>query len=49
MSTMQARQPLAKPTDRAQLYAAHLLPLVNALEASGVDLTTGALTPTSRG
>ena len=49
MSTMQARQPLAKPTDRAQLYAAHLLPLVNALEASGVDLTTGALTPTSHG
>ncbi len=29
ISTMQARRPLAKPTDRAQLYAAHLRPLVD--------------------
>ena len=49
ISTMQARQPLGKPTDRAQLYAAHLLPLVESLKASGIDLTTGALTPTVRG
>jgi tetratricopeptide (TPR) repeat protein len=43
MSTMQARRPLGKPTNRAQLYAAHLLPLVDSLEASGVDLETGAI------
>lgn len=49
MSTMQARQPLGKPTDRARLYAAHLLPLLDSLNASGVDLTTGVLTPTARG
>lgn len=45
MSTMQARRPLAQRTGRAERYAAHVVPLVNALEAAGVDLATGALKP----
>jgi hypothetical protein len=49
MSTLQARRPLARPANRADSYAAHLLPLVENLKASAVDLATGALTPTARG
>jgi tetratricopeptide (TPR) repeat protein len=49
MSTLQARRPLERPANRAKSYAAHLLPLVENLNASSVDLTTGALTPTARG
>ena len=44
MSTMQARRPLENRTAKAELYAAHLAPLVTALLDSGVDLKTGELT-----
>jgi tetratricopeptide (TPR) repeat protein len=43
MSTMQARQPPGERAGRAELYAAHLLPLVNSLKASGVDLKSGSI------
>jgi Flp pilus assembly protein TadD len=44
MSTMQARRPPESRTAKAELYAAHLTPLVAALLDSGVDLQTGELT-----
>jgi len=43
MSTMQARRPPESRTAKAELYAAHLAPLVAALRNSGVDLQTGEL------
>ena len=43
ISTMQVRQPPSRPGMRAQAYAAHLGPLVEALRAVGVDLETGRL------
>ena len=44
MSTMQARRPPESRTAKAELYAAHLAPLVEALLNSGVNLQTGELT-----
>jgi tetratricopeptide (TPR) repeat protein len=41
ISTMQVRRPLGKASVRARAYAAHLTPLVQALESMGVDLETG--------
>ena len=43
MSTMQARRPPESRARKAELYAAHLTPLVTALRDSGVDLQTGEL------
>jgi tetratricopeptide (TPR) repeat protein len=42
-SSVQARGPVVLGNGRAQKYRKHLGPLVAALEAAGVDLTTGAL------
>jgi tetratricopeptide (TPR) repeat protein len=42
MSTMQARRPLENCAGKTALYAAHLAPLVAALDEAGVDLETGA-------
>lgn len=44
-STVSARAPVRVMNGRAQAYRAHLGPLIEALEAEGVDLTTGALRP----
>jgi tetratricopeptide (TPR) repeat protein len=41
ISSMQVRRPPGKPATRAQAYAAHLQPLVAALQSSRVDLETG--------
>lgn len=44
-STVSARSPVRVMNDRAARYRAHLGPLIEALEAEGVDLATGALRP----
>ena len=41
LSTVQAREPVADRSGRAQRYERHLAPLVDALSAAGVDLRTG--------
>jgi hypothetical protein len=38
---MQVRKPPTKPGRRAEAYAAHLSPLVDALKVMRVDLETG--------
>jgi hypothetical protein len=43
MSTMQARRPPESRARKAELYSAHLQPLVTALMESGVNLQSGAL------
>lgn len=43
-STIEARGPVSVRNSRAGSYRRHLGPLIDALEAGGVDLTTGALT-----
>lgn len=43
MSTIQARRPPENRAGKAALYAAHLSPLVAALDEAGVDLQTGGL------
>jgi tetratricopeptide (TPR) repeat protein len=45
ISTMQVRQPPAKPSARAQAYLSHLAPLVQTLESMGVDVETGGARP----
>ena len=42
-STVQARDPVAVGSGRAQRYQGHLTELVAALEEAGIDLTTGTL------
>ena len=42
-STVTARSPVRVMNDRASAYRAHLAPLVETLEAEGVDLETGGL------
>lgn len=44
-STVSARQPVRVMNTRAEAYAAHLGPLMKALDAEGVDPRTGALRP----
>lgn len=44
-STVSARSPVRVMNDRAARYRAHLGPLIETLEAEGVDLETGALRP----
>jgi tetratricopeptide (TPR) repeat protein len=46
-STVQVRSAVALGNGRAQKYQKHLGPLVAALAAAGIDLNTGALTPSS--
>jgi sulfotransferase family protein len=41
ISAMQVRKPPSKASSRAQAYAKHLAPLIDALKATGVDLVTG--------
>ena len=41
LSTMQVRKPPTRPGRRAQAYAAHLEPLVEALKVMRIDLETG--------
>ncbi|MGH8243368.1 MAG: sulfotransferase [Steroidobacteraceae bacterium] len=48
ISTMQVREPLTAPGQRAQAYAAHLGPLVRVLQAMNVDLESGELQPAGR-
>ena len=42
-STVSARQPVRVMNDRAEAYRRHLAPLIETLEAEGVDLETGGL------
>ncbi|MEQ1864237.1 MAG: sulfotransferase [Micropepsaceae bacterium] len=43
LSAVQVRQGLTPQRGRAANYASHVVPLVRALEAAGIDLVTGAL------
>jgi tetratricopeptide (TPR) repeat protein len=43
ISAMQVRKPPSKASSRAQAYASHLAPLIDALKATGIDLETGQL------
>ena len=45
ISAMEVRKPPFKASSRAQAYAKHLAPLIDALRATGVDLETGQLLP----
>jgi tetratricopeptide (TPR) repeat protein len=43
LSSVQVRQPVSLSVNRADRYKRHLSPLMSALEATGVDLKTGAV------
>jgi hypothetical protein len=43
LSAVQAREAVAVQEGRARHYRAYLAPLVDALDAAGIDLETGAL------